>query len=316
MRPLLDDDVTELLLIEQTALRADRELKILAGRDGRLADRAGGYLKVLLADGAHDIPGRHVARREFLRIEPDAHRVITRSKHRHISDARDARELIFHLQKCVVAEVEFIARFVRRNKVRHHRQVGRSLRRRHPEAAHFFRQLGQRDGHTVLHEHLCDVEVCAEFERDGQRHDAVARRSARHVKHVLDAIDFLFDGRGDGFSEHFRVRARIHGAHDDGRRCDFGILRDGQLEHRDPAHQHDDDGNDRRENRAANEEVGKVHFVSSGFASTTTPGRTRNSPSTMTCSPGFSPSFTTRRPSIMGPIFTGRNSTFFSALTT
>src|SRR5207302_5310682 len=101
LRPLLDDDVTELLLIEQTALRADRELKILAGGDGRLANRAGGYLKVLLADGAHDITGRHVARREFLRIEPDAHRVITRSQHRHISDARDARELIFHLQKCV-----------------------------------------------------------------------------------------------------------------------------------------------------------------------------------------------------------------------
>src|SRR5262249_45036548 len=137
-----------------------------------------------------------------------------------------------------------------------------------------------------------------------------------HVEHVLDSVNLLLDGRGDGFSEHLRIRPRIHGAHDDGRRRDFGILRDGQLECGNPANQHDDYGNDRRENRPANEEVGKVHFASGGFASTTTPGRTRINPSTMTCSPGLSPSFTTRNPSIIGPICTGRNSTFFSALTT
>src|SRR5438034_1271250 len=61
LHPLFDDDVAELLLIEQTALRADRELKILTRGDGRLANRAGGHLKVLLADGADDITGRHVA---------------------------------------------------------------------------------------------------------------------------------------------------------------------------------------------------------------------------------------------------------------
>src|SRR5204862_5740281 len=92
LRPLFDDDVAELLLIEQTALRADRELKILAGGGGRLANRAGSDLKVLLADGAHDIAGGHVARREFLRIEPDAHGIIARAEHRHIADAGDAGE--------------------------------------------------------------------------------------------------------------------------------------------------------------------------------------------------------------------------------
>src|SRR5439155_21721271 len=78
LRPLLDDDVTELLFVEQTPLRADRKLKILAGGDGRLADRAGGNLKVLFADRADDVAGRHVARGEFFRVKPDAHRVITR----------------------------------------------------------------------------------------------------------------------------------------------------------------------------------------------------------------------------------------------
>src|SRR6266481_3195785 len=38
LRPLLDDDVAELLFVEQPSLSADRELKILAGGDWRLAD--------------------------------------------------------------------------------------------------------------------------------------------------------------------------------------------------------------------------------------------------------------------------------------
>src|SRR5205814_5147367 len=47
--------------------------------------------------------------------------------------------------------------------------------------------------------------------------------------------------------------------------------------------------------------VGEVHLASSGFASTTTPGRTRSTPSTMTCSPAFTPVLTTRSPSMIGP---------------
>ena len=302
LRPLLDDDVCELLFVEQTSLRADRELKILAGGNGRLADGAGGNLEVLLADGAHDIAGRHVARGGFLRVDPDAHRVVTRSECRHISDTLDARKLVLHLQKGVVAEVKFIPGAVRRDEMRHHREVGRSFRGRHPETTHFLRQLRQRDRHAVLHEHLRNVEIGSELEGNGQAHHAVAGRSARHVKHVLDAVDFLLDGRGDGFGEHLRVRARIHGAHDDGRWRDFGILRDRQLERRNSANQHDDDGKDRRENRTPNEEVRKVHLGSGGLGSTTTPGRTRSSPSMIICSSAFKPLRTTRRPSIIGPI--------------
>src|SRR5262249_3173231 len=104
-------------------------------------------------------------------------------------------------------------------------------------------------------------------------------------------------------------------------------LRDRQLKHAEPADQHDDDGKDRGEDGPANEEMGEVHGAthfaavaccgdSQGFGSTSIPGRTRNNPSTIICSPGLSPSFTTRSPSIIGPIVTGRNSTCFSAFTT
>ena len=141
LRPLLDDDFAELLFVEQPPLCADGELEILAGGDRRLADGAGGHLEVLLSDGADGIAGRHVARGELFRVKPDAHGVIARPENCDISDTLNAGELVLHLQEGVVAEVKLVARAVRRNEMRHHREVGRSLRRGHAETAHFFRQL-------------------------------------------------------------------------------------------------------------------------------------------------------------------------------
>src|SRR6266498_3557493 len=120
LRPLFDDDFAELLFVEQTSLSADRELKILAGGYGRLTNRAGRHLKILFADGADDIAGRHVARGEFFRVEPDAHRIIAGPEHGYISDTLDAGELILHLEEGVVTEVEFVARTIRRDQMRYH----------------------------------------------------------------------------------------------------------------------------------------------------------------------------------------------------
>src|SRR6266852_8360279 len=71
LRPLLDDNLPELLFIEQPTLCVDRALKILSRRNGRLANCAGRHLKVLFADGADNITGSHVSRSEPFRVEPD-----------------------------------------------------------------------------------------------------------------------------------------------------------------------------------------------------------------------------------------------------
>src|SRR5262249_28561904 len=52
--------------------------------------------------------------------------------------------------------------------------------------------------HAVLGQHLRDVEVSADLERDGNREVAVPGRLTAHVEHVLDAVDFLFEWRRDG----------------------------------------------------------------------------------------------------------------------
>ena len=76
VRRRADDDVAELLLGGQPALRVDRELERRVGRRRRRAEHAGRHLDVLLADRADDVARRQLPRRQPVRIEPDAHAVL------------------------------------------------------------------------------------------------------------------------------------------------------------------------------------------------------------------------------------------------
>ncbi len=84
----LDDDVAELLLALQPALRVDRELQVEARQRRRGADDAGGGLHVLRADLVDDVAGRQAALGDLLRVEPDAHRVVAGAEQLHLADAR------------------------------------------------------------------------------------------------------------------------------------------------------------------------------------------------------------------------------------
>ena len=74
--PRLDDDVAELLGLVQPAQRGHGVLEVVARGHRRLADLAGGDLHVLLAQRLDDVAGRQVARRQLVRVEPDAHAVV------------------------------------------------------------------------------------------------------------------------------------------------------------------------------------------------------------------------------------------------
>ena len=120
-------------------------------------------------------------------------------------------------------------------------------------------QLRRGDGDPVLDQHLRRVEVRAELEGDRQRHRAVAGTLAVHVEHVLDAVDLLLDGRGDGVGERLRIGPRIDGGDDDRRRRDLGVRRHGQREIGQTAQDDQDDGQHDGKDRPADEEVGKFH---------------------------------------------------------
>ena len=72
----------ELLDLGQPAERAQGDLDRLAVGDRRLADLAGGDLRVLLADRRGDVAGRHVAGGELLGVDPDPHAVVALAEHR------------------------------------------------------------------------------------------------------------------------------------------------------------------------------------------------------------------------------------------
>ena len=255
----LDDDVAELLLALQAALRVDRELQVDAGQARRRADDAGRGLHVLRADLAHDVARRQAALRDLLRIEPDAHRIVAGAEQLHLADAVDARQPVLDVEQRVVAQIGHVVAVVRREQVHHHRQVGRALDRRDAEAAHLLGQarLGLRD--AVLHQLLRLVGIGAELEGDGQRHQAVGRRLAAHVEHALDAVDRFLDRRRHGLGDHLRVGARILRAHHDRRRHDLGIFRDRHHAQREQAGEEDQHRQHAGEDRPVDEELGQVH---------------------------------------------------------
>ena len=83
------------------------------GSDRRLADLAGGDLQVLLAEGQHDVAGRHVPLRQLVGVEPDPHAVIALAEHGHVADAGQPRQLVADLHVGVIAQVELVVATLR-----------------------------------------------------------------------------------------------------------------------------------------------------------------------------------------------------------
>ena len=229
-------------------------------RHRRLVQHARGDLHVLRrAAPSSTSPVGEVARRDLVRVEPDAHRIVARAEHPHVADAVQPREHVPDLQGRVVRDVELVARAVRRAEMDHHQHVGRVLAHRDAASAHVLGQarLGDRD--AVLDQDLRGVEVGPEREGDGERELAVAGRLADHVEHVVDAVDLLLERRRDGLADHLGRGAGIARGDLDGRRGDLGVLRDRQRDVGGEADQDDQDRADRREDRPVDEEMGEAH---------------------------------------------------------
>ena len=140
-------------------------------------------------------------------------------------------------------------------------------------------------------------------------HPAVGCRLREHVEHVLDAVDLLLERRGHGFGNDLRVRARIGGAHDHGRRHHLRVLADRQPEERQRSGHDNHQRQHGREDRTIDEELREFHddcSIASTTGVTCTPGRTRCRPLTTTDSPALRPLRTTRKPSTSGPSVTVR----------
>jgi hypothetical protein len=216
----------------------------------------GRRLDVLLADGPHHVAGRQSVLGHLLRVQPDAHRIVARAEQPDLPDPLDAGQAVLDVEQRIVAQVRHVVAVVGRKQVHDHGEVGRALDRGDAEGAHLLGQprLGLRD--PVLHQLLGLVGVGAQPEGDGQRHGAVGGRLAAHVEHVLDPVDRLLDGGGDGLGDHLGIGARILGADHDGGRHHLRIFRDRQGAQRQQAGDEDERRQHAREDGAVDEESG------------------------------------------------------------
>ena len=194
-----------------------------------------------------------------MRIKPETHRIFARAEDIDIAHAIDAREFIANLKQRVIAGEKRIERPIRRDQMHDHCDVRRLLFRCHADALHFGREHRDRDGDTILHQHLSGIEIGAELESDAQCQVTVASALRRHVEHVLDAIDLLLDWRRHRFRYNFCVCAGIIGRHLNSGWRDIGILRDRKGRKRDDANERDDDADHAGKDRPVDKKVREVH---------------------------------------------------------
>ena len=166
--PGLDNDVLELRSVVEPAIHIERVLKRLPRRRRRGADLAGGDLLVLLLDGLDHVLRHQCPRLQLVRVEPDAHRVLTGAEYGDVADARKARQLVADIDGGIVAQEQAVISVIRRGQRDEQKYGGRTLLNGDALILDSLWQLRQRAGHAVLHQNLREVEVDADPERHGQ----------------------------------------------------------------------------------------------------------------------------------------------------
>ncbi len=273
VRILLDDDIAELVWISQPAECLHRNLECAGLVHRRLIEGAGRDLDVLPLQRRHHVICGQPQRLHPVGIEPDPHGIVAAAEHDERTDAIDACQSVLDFDRGVVGDEQRVARFVGREQMHDHHQVGRTLGHGDADIAHVSRQARLRDGDPVLHLNLRDIEVGADVEGDRDREFSVRGRIRRHVKHVLDAVDLLLDRCDYRRGDHVGARTRILTAHIDDGRSDFRILRDRQPRKCDAAKDHEYDRDHGGEDRPVDEEMRNAHGLVPPVISTVAAGR-------------------------------------------
>ncbi len=233
-----------------------------------MSDLARGDLNVLLGDGVLNVDGSDAEIRQFVGVEPDAHRIAPLAEQLNVDDAGKAFQLIDDLQVGVVRQRHRIDRPIGRRQIDDEHEVRVLLFDRHAALIDDRRQRRRRLRDAVLHVDRGDVEGIADVERDRDRRGAVVRTRRRHVGHAFYAVDLLLERGRDGVGHDLGARAGIIRADDDLRRGNLRELRDRQQEKADRPGEDQDRGDRRGEDRTLNEEADHQR----GFTATSSAG--------------------------------------------
>ena len=233
---------------------ADGIGELLAARR-RLATELSAWVHgVLRADRVGDVSDRHTELGQSVRFDPAAQRVLS-AEDLHATDAGHAGQRIHHVDERVVREERRVVRALRRIQTDQHQRRGVRLLHRDAELQHVGGKARVRLRCPRLREDLVGVRIGADVEDDMQLHHAVVGVDGVHVAHVVDAAHLLLDRRRHGLLDRERVGADIVGLHHDLGRHDVRILRHRKLKDRHGAHDHHEQGDHHRHDRAVDEEL-------------------------------------------------------------
>ena len=196
----------------------------------------------------------------LLRVEPDAHRVVS-THHVHLSHSGNTAQARLDVDLRIVGQeraVEGAVRTIDRQLLDVRRL---SLTHSDTTLHHIARQSSLHGGGTVLHVHHRHIGVCALTEEDANGGSAVVRGRRGHIHHTLHTVDGLLERHDDTLLHRLGVGTGIAGHHAHRRRGNLRELLQCQTAQSDDAHQHHQHRNDSRQYRTVYKSS-YIHFFS------------------------------------------------------
>jgi hypothetical protein len=203
-----------------------REVDRVVGR--RLADTAGGELRVLLADCGGDVRRRQAELRHPVGPHPDADRVVLGAEVLRVADARNAPQLVDHVKRRVVRNKDLVVARIGRVDRRDLQNRGGALAHRDALAAHLLGERGHRGLHAVVDVDRREIRVRADGEGHRNRQRPVPRARRAQVEHPFDTVYLLLERCGNGLSDRRGVGAGVERRNLDLGRQDVGVGSDRQ----------------------------------------------------------------------------------------
>ena len=281
------------------------------------SETSGGSDHALFGQGFHHLFGGYLVGTHPVRIEPNAHGVLTGAEDLCRADARDSAQLGDEVDVPVVEEELHVRVLVRGIQVHIHQHVRTEIVHDHAFALNQWRQTAHDLIHTVHDVHRGLVGVGAHVEHDLNRCLSRAGRVGSHVLHVRNTVDGAFQRDEAGLLEHLGARARVVEGDHHHHRSHVRELGDRHGCDRQPSQEQNQQGDDDGQRRPA-ENLGKHGGIPRGYSARSfkflkAASGSRNSNSAF--SPGFAcriPSTTIRSLSVT-PLLT-RNTSSISSL--
>ena len=170
-----------------------------------------------------------MSRRQFGRVEPDAHRIFALAENDHVADAWDSLQRVFDVDVEIVRDVLVRKTVIGRIKSGGKNEVRIRLGDGDAGVLDFLRQAPLRCCHPVLHVDGGNVQVVSSAEGDIDVAGAVVRTRRGDVVHSLDAVNLLLQRNRYRGLHHLRIRTYVVARDRDLRRGQSRIQRDRQT---------------------------------------------------------------------------------------